>query len=181
MGSCCGRGQLQSLFRQIKAFVLSVGVRVGAGPPSSKHQPGGSILLFLSQEMAGARPGGERAVDHSVQGAALAVQPLIRPRRAGGQHHRFPCGIASGSSELFLSGSISPRPIAGALPDPFGGGLPTGCGRRRTLPMAEPTEGSASHGGAAAGGLAASTASPKGHPAGSWCREAALGHEEKAW
>ena len=63
----------------------------------------------------------------------------------------------------------------------LGGGLPTGCGRRRTLPMAEPTQGSASHGGAAAGGLAASTACPKGHPAGSWCREAALGHEEKAW
>ena len=36
-------------------------------------------------------------------------------------------------------------------------------------------------GGAAAGGLAASTACPKGHPAGSWCREAAVGHQEKAW
>ena len=53
-------------FRQIKAFVYLIELRVDAGVSSSKHQPGGSILLFLSQEMAGARPGGERAVDHSV-------------------------------------------------------------------------------------------------------------------
>ena len=57
-GSCCGRGQLQSLFRQIKAFVLQIGLRVDAGVSSARHQPGGTILLFLSQEIAGAEPGG---------------------------------------------------------------------------------------------------------------------------
>ena len=89
----------------------------------------GSILLFLTPEMGVAGPGGERMVDHSVQGSALAFQPLIRSRRTGGQHHRFPRGVASGLGELHLFGAISPRSTAAALPDPVGGGLPSGCGR----------------------------------------------------
>ena len=47
--------------------------------------------------------------------------------------------------------------------------------------MAEPSEGIASHGGAAAGGLTATAARSQSYPAETRCGEATFGHEEKAW
>ena len=41
-GAAVEEGSSKAFFRQIKAFVLQIGLRVDVGGPSSKHQPGGN-------------------------------------------------------------------------------------------------------------------------------------------